>query len=486
MERVKQVLDASALWRALMALCTWVEGQWDRSGIVQWFLHPRGWTPAASEGSVFYRLWALVRRGLCRLYELLRLDRLFAGSVFTRPWFWCALPVVLAPLLATAHPSMLVLGLCLVGGCSLLLSLVRDRQRQLVWAPVNRYILLYAAVYLAGTLFSVNLRGSLGPGLLSVAFILFSVVLGSAVIDQRQLDALVDLMVLAGTLVCAYGILQYIFGWGYQSAAWVDSDMFSGIEFRVPSTLENPNMLGQYLLLTIPLGGACLLGAKTWGKRVFYLCCCGIMALCMILTFSRGAWLALLFAGAIFVLFLNPRLILLAPFALIALYFVLPDTVITRFTSIGDLTDNSTSYRVYIWMGVLAMLKDYWMCGIGPGDAAFNMVYPAYSYNQISAPHSHNLFLQIVCDAGVVALVVFIILLFVYFRMMCSALGREKDRTSRMLQIAFTAGVCGFMVQAMTDYSFYNYRVMFLFWAYLALGAAAARRSSMAQGRLWT
>ena len=209
MERVKQVLDASALWRALMALCTWVEGQWDRSGIVQWFLHPRGWTPAASEGSVFYRLWALVRRGLCRLYELLRLDRLFAGSVFTRPWFWCALPVVLAPLLATAHPSMLVLGLCLVGGCSLLLSLVRDRQRQLVWTPINRYILLYAAVYLAGTLFSVNLRGSLGPGLLSVAFILFSVVLGSAVINQRQLDTLVALMVLMGTVVCVYGILQY-------------------------------------------------------------------------------------------------------------------------------------------------------------------------------------------------------------------------------------------------------------------------------------
>ena len=486
MERVKQVLDASALWRALMALCAWVGGQWDRSGIVQWFLHPRGWTPAASEGSVFYRLWALVRRGLCRLYELLHLDRLFAGSVFTKTWFWCALPVVLAPLLSFFHPSMMVLGLCLVGGCSLLLNLVRDRQRQLVWAPVNRYILLYAAVYLAGTLFSVNLRGSLGPGLLSVAFILFAVVLGSAVTSQRQLDALVDLMVLAGTVVCAYGILQYVFRWGYQSAAWVDSDMFSSIEFRVPSTLENPNMLGQYLILAIPLGGARLLAAKSWPRRIFYLVCCAVMCVCMLLTLSRGAWLGLLFAGVVFVLLWNPRLILLAPVALVVLYFVLPDAVIDRFASIGDLGDSSTSYRVSIWMGVLAMLRDYWMCGIGPGDAAFNMVYPAYSYNGIIAPHSHNLFLQIVCDAGIVALAVFVILLFVYFRMMCSALGREKDRTSRMLQIAFTAGVCGFMVQAMTDYSFYNYRVMFLFWAYLALGAAAARRSSMAQGRLWT
>jgi O-antigen ligase len=159
--------------------------------------------------------------------------------------------------------------------------------------------------------------------------------------------------------------------------------------------------------------------------------------------------------------------------------------VIGRFTSIGDLSDNSTSYRVYIWMGVLAMLKDgYWLCGIGPGDAAFNQVYPAYSYNAIVAPHSHNLFLQIICDAGVCALAVFLLVLFQYFRVLCIAIKGEKDGDSRMLQIAFTSGMCGFLVQAMTDYSFYNYRVMFLFWACVALGCLSARRSQLPQGGL--
>lgn len=480
MEQVKQVLDGSLLWRALTAICLWFSRQWHSSGVISWFLHPAGWGAGASESSIFFKLWSLIRRGLCRLYELLHLERLFAGSVFLQAWFWCALPAVLAPFL----PTMAVLGLAAIGYACVTLRLVRERDRPLAWSPINRYIILYAAIYLAGTFFSVDLEGSLNPGLLRVAFILFAVVLGNAVSNRRQLDTLIFLMVLAGTAVAAYGILQYIFRWGYQSAAWVDSDMFSGIEFRVPSTLENPNMLGQYFLLAIPLGGAKLLSSREWGARIFYLCCCGIMALCMILTFSRGAWLALLFAGLVFVLFLNPRLILLTPFALIALYFVLPETVITRFTSIGDLSDDSTSYRLYIWLGTLAMLKDYWLCGIGPGEDAFNMVYPAYSYNAITAPHSHNLFLQIVCDVGITALVVFILLLFVYFRMLCSALSREKDWTSRMLQIAFTSGACGFMVQAMTDYSFYNYRVMFLFFVFLALGGLAARRSSLPEGGL--
>ena len=476
MERARDILNASLLWRALTALCLWCGEQWERSGVVRWFLHPRGWSRAASESSVFYKLWALVRGALCWVYEKLRLDRLFAGSVFTKTWFWCMMPVVFAPLFSTTMP---VLGMAAIGGCSLLLSLVREPERQLAWSPINRYIILYAAVYLAGTLFSVSLKSSLRPGLLSAAFILFAVVLYNAVTSRAQLDVLLSLMVLAAAAVSCYGILQYIFRWGYQSEAWVDSDMFSNIQFRVSSTLGNPNVLGEYLILAIPIGGAKLLSAKGWGGRAFWFGCCGIMCICMLLTMSRGAWLGLLFAGAAFVILLNPRFILLIPVVLVGLWFVLPPTVTARFASIGNLSDASTSYRVYIWMGTLAMLRNYWLCGIGPGEDAFNMVYPAYSYNGIVAPHSHNLFLQIVSDAGVAALAVFLILLFVYCRMLCAALHREKDWTSRLLQISFAGGVCGFMVQAMTDYSFYNYRVLFLFWAYLALGALCCRRTQL-------
>ena len=326
--------------------------------------------------------------------------------------------------------------------------------------------------------YPVFIAGSLLGGVLTVAFILFAVILENSITTRRQLDTLLLLLVMAGTAVALYGICQYLFGWGYQSAAWADSEMFGDV-FRVPSTLENPNMLGQYLILAIPLGGAGLLAAKDWGMRVFYFCCCGVMCVCMLLTLSRGAWLGLLFAGFVFVLFLQPRLLLLTPLLLVGLYFVLPDAVINRFASIGNLGDSSTSYRVYIWMGTLAMLKDYWMCGIGPGDAAFNLVYPKYSYSGIVAPHAHNLFLQIVCDAGVVALVVFVLLLFHYFRDLCAAFCREKDPFSRLYQTAAVSGIAGFLVQAMTDYSFYNYRVLLLFWAWLALGALLARRGQL-------
>ena len=471
MQRIMRILNASVVCRWLFALTDWLSEQWRSSRAVQAFLNPSRRALGASESSLFARVWDRMHDLLCWFYEKLRLERLLGDSVFNQLWFWCMLPVVFAALL----PTMVVAALEAVAVCSLVLRFVRDRRRELTFSPVNKYVMLYAVVYVVGTVASVTPRASLPVGLLTVFFTLFALVPLNSVSSRGQLERMVKLAVLGGALVSIYGVLQYIFRFGYQSDAWVDSNMFEAISFRVVATLENPNMLGQYLVLMIPLGGACLLNAKNRKERLLWLGCCGLLCGCMLLTFSRGAWLALLCAGLVFAVMLNPKLLMLAPFALVALYFVLPDTIIQRFTSIGNLSDHSTSYRVSIWLGSLRMLADYWLCGVGPGDAAFNTVYPVYSYDEIVTPHSHNLLLQITTDAGICALILFCVILICYFRWLCAAMHREKGGKGRLLHIAFLSGIVGFMVQAMTDFSFYNYRVMFLFWAYLSMGMAAAR-----------
>lgn len=471
MERVLEIWNTSLLGRCLEAVCLWFGRQWSSSWVVRSILAPMA-GEEQSQSSVFYKLWLLVRNLLCKLYELLRLEKLFKGSMFTQTCFWCVLPVLAAPVL----PTMAVIGLAAVGYCALALALVRDRKRQLVYSPVNRFIMLYAGIYLGATFTSVTPGGSLFHGALMVFFILFALVVENILTSWKQVEGLVLLMVLIGGGVALLGIGQYVFGVSGASA-WLDSDMFDSISTRVYSTLQNPNVLAEYLLLIIPLGGATLLSTKDNRVRLIALVCCGLMCLCMVLTFSRGGWLGLLLAGGIFVVLLKPRLLMLLPFALVVLYFVLPETVINRFASIGDLKDGSTSYRVSIWMGTLAMLKDYWLCGVGPGTAAFNLVYPAYSYNTATAQHGHNLYLQILCDGGVCAFAVFVVVIFVFCRMICGALSRSKSWRSRCYLAAAIAGVGGFLAQSMTDYTFYNYRVALLFWMVLGLGAVFARLS---------
>lgn len=443
----------------------WLSAQWENSVVIHWLTHQQGGSTSLLGN---WAQWFHDR--YCSLFHRLRLPRLLAGSIFLHPLLFAALAMVLLPLL----PTMGVMALVCASFFSLALCMGVDRNRTLCPSPLNGYILLYAAVYLYATLTSSSLRGSLFPGLLTILFVLFFFALTSCGIQKDAVPKLLGAMVAVGVLVSLYGFYQALFPSQFRNV-WTDTDMFSSIVFRVYSTLENPNVLGEYFLLVIPLGIGLLMTARSWKTRILWLAACGIMGICLILTYSRGCYLGLLFAVAMFLVLKDRRFLILGIVAVALCPLYLPETVLSRFTSIGDMGDTSTSYRVYIWMGTLAMLKDYWFCGVGPGTDAFNKVYPEYAYNAITAPHSHNLYLQITCDTGIAGLAVFLLLMVGFYRMMFTAIRQETDTQLKTFQIAGVSAVSGFLLQSMTDYTFYNYRVMLLFWTMLGLCVLFAR-----------
>jgi O-antigen ligase len=275
-----------------------------------------------------------------------------------------------------------------------------------------------------------------------------------------------------------FGIYQYIYGDVY-SQAWLDSEMFEDIKMRVYSTFENPNVYGEYLILVIPIAVGLMWTEKGFWKKLFLLGVVGITTLAMVLTFSRGCWLGILFALALLAIMIDRRFILLGIVALLAMPFVLPETIINRFMSIGDMSDSSTSYRVYIWMGTLAMLKDYWFCGVGLGETSYNTIYPLYSYNNIEAPHSHNLYLQFVSQFGIIGLITFLGMVYNFYKDTTIKMLKKKD----ILLAGIVAGMTGFFLEGMFDYTWYNYRVILIFWMVIAFGIVATKLEEKEEGK---
>lgn len=437
------------------ALSGWFSRHWQQSLIFSWLTNQKQPTE---------RPYGRVLGGIRDWFSSLKLWRHLEGSVFLHPVIFAAAAMILAPLL----PTMAILALVCGSFFSLVVKLGADRQFRLTSSPLNGYVVLYAFVYAYATCTSTSFSGSLFPGLLTIAFVLFFFAVTSCGMDGKHLDMVMWGLLAAGVVVSAYGFFQFMFPEKFRNV-WTDTDMFSTVAFRVYSTLENPNVLGEYFLLVIPLGCAVALTAEGKQKRLAALAAVAVMGVCLILTYSRGCYLGLLFAAAVFLVLLDSRFLVVGIVAIALCPLYLPDSVISRFTSIGNMDDTSTSYRVYIWLGTLAMLKDYWFCGVGPGTDAYNIVYPEYAYNAITAPHSHNLYLQIMCDSGICGIVVFLILMLSFYRMMFTAIHRETDRRAKIFQIAGTSAITGFLVQSMTDYTFYNYRVMLLFWVMLGL-----------------
>lgn len=381
--------------------------------------------------------------------------------------------VYMAVFAAPFLPTMALAGLCIWTMISLVIRYLSDKSMVFKFEGTGLSILLFLAVLLISCLFSFARAGSIKVWAMYFVFAGFYFVIINTVKTKEQLYGLLKLFVISGALVALYGIMQYLFGWT-TSNAWIDEEMFEDATMRVYSTLGNPNVLGEYLLLVIPVSAVYVLKYKVKELAKWaYLMMFAVLALCLVLTQSRGCWIGFMISAAIFVTFYEGKLWVLIPIILCILPFVLPQTIIDRLMSVGNMEDTSTSYRVYIWLGTLGMMKHYWLGGIGMGEAAYSQVYPFFSYNAIIAPHSHNLFLQLLVEAGIGGLLVFVVMQVVFAKKMSLVYkSGHKKSTDSMIALALSSGVLGFLAQSMFDYTFYNYRVMAVFFMVMAMGIA--------------
>ncbi len=370
-------------------------------------------------------------------------------------------------------PTMMLAGLCLWTTLSLAIKSVSKSDFKWRFDGVGMCLILFLLVLLMSSLMSFARVDSLKVWAMYFVFVIFYFTVINSVETKEQLYGVYKLLAISGALVALYGIMQYVFGWT-TSNAWIDEEMFEDSAMRVYSTLGNPNVLGEYLLLVLPVAAVFMLRDRwkelsKWTYGAMFL----VLALCLVLTQSRGCWIGFMVSVAIFVTFYEGKWWGLIPIVICILPFVVPQTVVDRIMSVGNMEDTSTSYRVYIWLGTLGMMRHYWFGGIGMGEAAFAHVYPFFSYNAILAPHSHNTFLQLLVEAGIGGLGIFVVTQGVFLKKM-SLVYRSGDKksTDSMLALAAASGVVGFLVQSMFDYTFYNYRVMAMFFMIMGLGMA--------------
>ncbi|MBP3361983.1 MAG: O-antigen ligase family protein [Clostridia bacterium] len=377
----------------------------------------------------------------------------------------------LAPIL----PTMAVVGICVLTVFSSLCRRAYTGNFRINMGRCGICLMLFLVIAFISTLFSFAHKGSIGVFGMYLIFIGFYYCVLNSVKSRNTIEGILKIFALSAAIVSVYGIMQYAFGWTTKNA-WIDTDMFESSTMRAYSTLANPNVLGEYLILALPVCALVFVrwARGTWQKIVYALFFAAAL-LCLVLTQSRGCWIGFFLSAAIFVTYYRSELWKVLPFIIILLPFVLPDTVINRLLSVGDMSDSSTSYRVYIWFGTLLMLRCFWLGGIGPGEAAFRSVYPYYSYMGIIAPHSHNLYLQLVVDSGIANLLVFLACMLLFFKDMINI--QRTGRDKGLIAAALMSGVAGFLVQSMFDYTFYNYRVMGIFFMVLALGGALVRIS---------
>ena len=393
-------------------------------------------------------------------------------TVLAIPEFGVAVLFLAMPFL----PTMLLVGLVLLVTFSYLIKVLCGK-RTLRFETMDLWVTVLCVFYLFGGIFSSDISLSLEPMLVILCFLLSYFLVVNLIRGTDWIKRCIGCLACSTVLVSLYGIYQYFFS--SLNSKWQDTEMFDSISGRVVSTLENPNVLGEFLIMAIPFFFCFFFLQKGFSKKTLTLVPLGIVGLCLIFTWSRGAWLGLILGALLFLLMYNRKSLTVMFFALFgipALPYVLPENILLRFTSIGNLADSSTSYRVYIWKGTLRMIRDYFVSGIGTGVNVFPTIYPRYSYGGIeTAPHSHNLFLEITVELGIFGLIAFLAIVICFAKQSFHANTLNGAPRERLFTIAGFSGIVAVLAQGMTDYVWYNYRVLLWFWLITGLTCAAAR-----------
>ncbi len=337
---------------------------------------------------------------------------------------------------------------------------------------------VFAVVSIGSAFWSPNFDDSFRFIFFFVTCMLLVAVCVSSMNTEKQLYALL-LSCAVGLIICSgYGFYQkYVLGIP-ASSSFTDLSLNANMPGRVYSFFDNPNTFANVLVFFSPLMlTLAIYVPKKWMKAVFALAFVLAVA-ALLMTYSRGAWLAFAASLAIVLMLLRPRLIPFFIILAVVLLPFLPDSIINRVITIFVGGDSSINSRTYIYTAMYELIKDHPLNGVGLGAAAVKTVADLGGYYQAHFPfvHAHSIYMEIWAESGLIAIVSFLLTVFFALKKGVTTMKRsEKNPMLRAVGAGCVGGIAGAMIFGITDYAWYYPRVMVFFWLLMAITYAAAR-----------
>jgi len=328
------------------------------------------------------------------------------------------------------------------------------------------------------------------------SYIALTFIFAHAVETKQQISALLKGLFITASLIALYAIIQYS---GFNPTQHF-IPLFRGIENRPGSTIGNPNFLGKFLVLILPI---CIVYYFTANKRrvkYLFLTGCILLFSALIITFTRASWFS--FACSFFLLFIMLRkklawsrqkeLIFIAGiFIVVAMLWESLSLVkksTTRGTSIPTATEkiarildpnkSDVAGRLYLWNMAIALIRAHPILGYGPDTHAiamdrFNLEYARkFKYSGI-IDRAHNNYLDMAIGQGLLGLSTYLLIISTFLIWLVKTMVVEQDSTQKIIYCGIIAAFSGYLLNDFFIFSVVS--VSPTFWSLMGLTIAMKR-----------
>ena len=270
-----------------------------------------------------------------------------------------------------------------------------------------------------------------------VAAFLFFLVASSLRVTEKEFNRLIIAVLVGGVAAALYSLYQFQHGIGLVAPRdSMRATLVAG------ETIMNPNRFAIRMLLPLSFAMARFVTAPTRLGKVLGLACAGLAVLALLFIGSRGTLVAAAVLVMVFLIRLKMLRAMIPFFLLAAILTAATPSIVARFER-----DDRGAGRFDIWLVGWELVKHYPV--IGAGLANFPVVYNDFAgmgkqLYMKQENDSHNIYLEVVVEEGLIGLCLFGIALKTQFTSLSRT--RRQLKGTPALLAACEAAFCGMLV----------------------------------------
>lgn len=375
--------------------------------------------------------------------------------------------------------SQILLGAALL---ALLLSGERPRLPRIKWA---------LGLFILGTLISLAFSPEPAHGLSQIKkFFVFGelVVVYSCLRDINLVRSVFLTWGALGAVEALRGFLQFASKVRAAHAAGMNFYDFY-VSSRIKGFTSHWNTYSaEEMFAVIMLGAFLFFSPAALRRKWLWIVLAALSSIAILLSDTRGVWIATVAAGLYLVWFWNRKLVLLVPVLVVLAFVVSPQPIKQRFVSIvHPKQEDSNTFRLIVWRAGIRMIEQHPALGLGPDETKYHL--REYIPADVPRPlpegfyqHVHNLYLQYAADRGIPTALVYIWMLIQivvdFARGMRGAPPGRSDR--RFLLHGCIAVVLAAMVEGFVEVNLNDTEVLTMFLVAVGCGYLALRKDMIA------
>lgn len=296
---------------------------------------------------------------------------------------------------------------------------------------------------------SQNKVSTLGHCIKFSMYLIILYILSYNIKNKKQLSILLNTVVITNLII---GLISV-----YQIILFFKNGTLVNEANRITSTLENPNNLGAYIILSIFIVFSLILSSKGILSKLFYSFVFVLQLINIISCQSRNALLALVLGAFLITILYNKRYVIFAIILPIVLLLIPQSRV--RLFEIFNMEQNVS--RIKLWKLTGIIIKEHPIQGIGYNN--FEYVYGNYVakntdliiWDGYHPYHPHNIILKVQSELGILGTIAFITFIlatiYVFFKLIKSSI----NKNNKIIIIGLFTSVLAFQSMNLID-CYYN------------------------------